>query len=120
AQQPVDKGVQSTGSAVVAARHSAVGKGKVRKATFRVNISASRVLFTWTQRGLRFRALRLSAARFGAHSATFTGQALVNGKRVRFAAVAVDHGPRGDVLKVAWNGGPSRGGVLRSGGLTVT
>jgi hypothetical protein len=117
---PIDNGVQSSGSAVGPARHGAAGKGKVQRASFRLNVSATQVLFTWTQRGVRVRVVKLTTARFGAHAATLRGLALVNGRRVRFAAVAVDHGRRGDVLKLAWNGGPSRGGVLRAGGLTVT
>jgi hypothetical protein len=44
---------------------------------------------------------------------------LVNGRRVSFTAVAIDHGARGDVFRIAWGGGPTRGGVLLSGGLTV-
>jgi hypothetical protein len=116
-QQPVDKGVQDV---AVPTKHSAIGRGAFRKASFRMNLSAVRFFFTWTQRGLRFHALQLTSVRFGAHAAAFEGVALVNGKRVRFAAVAVDHGARGDVLKVAWAGGPSRGGRLKSGGLTVT
>ena len=118
-RHPIDKGAKGT-TVVVSARHSATGKGKVEKASFRVSISSARTLLTWTQHGVRFRALQLTSARFGAHAATFKGVALVNGRRVRFAAVAVDHGRHGDVLKLAWAGGPSRGGVLRAGGLTVT
>jgi hypothetical protein len=117
AQQPVDKGLQNV---AVPKKHTAIGRGAFRKAAFRMNLSSVRFFFTWTQRGLRFHALQLTSVRFGTHAATFKGTALLNGKRVRFSAVAVDHGVRGDVLKVSWNGGPSRGGKLRSGGLAVT
>ena len=123
---PIDKGVKQGGGSssdntpsVVSARHSVVGTGRTKQASFRVNVGASRSLLTWTQKKLKLRALRLTSARFGKGAASLRGIALVNGKRVRFAAVLVDHGRRGDVLKVAWNGGPSRGGVLIKGGVTV-
>jgi len=116
-QQTLDKGVQNV---AVPKKHSAIGRGAFRKATFRMNLSSVRFFFTWTQRGLSFHALQLTSVRFGAHAASFGGTALVNGKRVRFAGIAVDRGARGDVLKVAWNGGPTHGGTLRAGGLTVT
>ena len=35
-------------------------------------------------------------------------------------SLAVDHGKTGDVFRIAWNGGPSHGGRLRKGGITVT
>jgi hypothetical protein len=134
ASNPVDKSPSggSSGSAskgtqsvTIAASRSAIGTGTVRgvgktkKATFRINLTSTKRVLTFTQRGLKFRVVKLATAKFGKNAARVTGQALLNGRRVRFAAVAVDRGKRGDILRIAWNGGPSRGGVLLKGGVTV-
>ena len=61
----------------------------------------------------------MTSERFGKNALSLRGIVSVNGRRVRFAAVLVDHGRKGDVLKGAWNGGRSRGGRGAHGGLTV-
>ena len=42
-----------------------------------------------------------------------------NGRRVRFAVVVVDRGATGDLFRIAWGGGSSRGGTVVRGGVTV-
>ena len=113
--RPVDNGAKN----VVSASHSAVGTGRTKQASFRVNVTSRRMLIQWTQNRLKLRALNLTSARFAKNAASFRGIASLNGKRVRFAAVVVDRGKRGDIVKVAWSGGPSRGGMVKKGGVTV-
>jgi hypothetical protein len=111
------------GVAVAAAR-SIVGAGSVRglgrsaRAAFRVDVSSSKALLTWKQKGSTFRSLRLTSARFGARAATLAGVAILDGKRVRFTAALVDNGAKGDVFRIAW-AGKTLGGPLLRGGLTV-
>ena len=38
---------------------------------------------------------------------------------VRFAVVVVDRGATGDVFRIDWGGGTSRGGTVVRGGVTV-
>jgi hypothetical protein len=97
--------------------HGLVAAGRFRTATF--TIGARTLVYTDRKHHVVLRA-PIGTVRFGATAARITGFARVNGKRVRFAAVAVDHGKKGDVFRIAWNGGPSHGGRLRSGGITVT
>ena len=108
----------------VAAARSIVGAGSVRglgrsaRAAFRVDVSSSKALLTWRQKGSTFRSLRLTSARFGARAATLAGVAVLDGKRVRFTAALVDNGAKGDVFRIAW-AGKTLGGPLLQGGLTV-
>jgi extracellular elastinolytic metalloproteinase len=103
----------------IALNRRVVGAGSVSRARIRVDVSAARSLLTWKQKGASFRALKLTGATFAAHSATLRGVALVNKQRVRFTAVVLDRGVRGDSFRLAWGGGRSHGGTLLSGGLTV-
>jgi hypothetical protein len=124
----VPAGASSAGGVAgvaIAASRSVVGAGSVRgagrskTAAFRVNVSSSRLLLTWKERGVAFKALKLTSARFAAGAATLRGVGLLNGKRVAFRAVLLDKGTRGDVFRIVW-AGKSRGGTLLGGGVTVT
>ena len=98
------------------------GAGSVGSAVFSVDLSkgpGGKVTYADARRSVMFRSLRLRSVRFGTDRATLNGAGLLNGRRVTFAALAVDHGPRGDVFRIAWSGGRSHGGVLLSGGLAV-
>jgi hypothetical protein len=65
------------------------------------------------------RSVRLTSIRFAAHRVTLRGVGVLDGRRVRFAAVAADNGRRGDRFRIAWGGGPSRGGAVTRGGVTI-
>lgn len=97
-----------------------VGSGRVARASFTLDLRKGpghKVVFRDGR--LRFRSLRVTSVRVHGHAARLAGVGLANGRHVRFAAVAVDHGTHGDVFRVAWGGGPSHGGVVARGGLTV-
>jgi hypothetical protein len=118
--QRIDNGVannKTTKGAHAVRGHGLVAAGRFGTATF--TIGARTLVYTDRKHHVVLRA-PIGTVRFGATAARITGFARVNGKRVRFAAVAVDHGKKGDVFRIAWNGGPSHGGRLRSGGITVT
>lgn len=120
APQRIDNGVKNT-KAIHGARrvrgHGLVGAGRLGSATF--TIGATTLVYVDRRHHLVLRA-PIGSVRFGTIAARITGVARVNGKRVRFAAVAVDHGKRGDVFRIAWGGGPSHGGRVRKGWITIT
>jgi hypothetical protein len=91
------------------------GKGRAGTASFRV--TASRVVYR--SRTQRFGSLSVTSIRFGEHSALLRGVGRANGRRVRFAVVVVDRGATGDLFRIAWGGGSSRGGTVVRGGVTV-
>jgi hypothetical protein len=66
-----------------------------------------------------FRSTRLTSIRFASHRATLRGVGLLDGRRVRFAAIAVDNGRRDDSFRIAWGGGASHGGAVTRGGVTI-
>jgi len=118
--QRIDNGVKSnkTSKSAHAVRgHGLVAAGRLGTATF--TIGAKTLVYTDRKHHVVLRA-PIGTVRFSTIAARITGFARVNGKRVRFAAVAVDHGKTGDVFRIAWNGGPSHGGRVRKGGITVT
>lgn len=97
--------------------HGVLGTGRLGNATFTIGVRT--LVYTDRRHHVVLRA-PIGAVAFGKTAARITGFARLHGKRVRFAAVAVDHGKKGDVFRIAWNGGPSHGGVVRRGGITVT
>lgn len=122
--QRIDNGVENNVNSTKNTRgshrvrgHGLVAAGRLGTATF--TIGARTVAYTDRKHHIALRA-SIGAVRFSATAARITGFARVDGKRVRFAAVPVDHGIKGDVFRIAWNGGPTHGGRLRKGGVTVT
>jgi hypothetical protein len=96
--------------------------GRLGSAVFSVDLSKGpgrKVTYVDARRSVAFRSLRLRSVRFATDQAMLRGVGLVNGRRVTFTALAIDHGTRGDVFRIAWSGGSSHGGVLLSGGLAV-
>ncbi len=97
-----------------------IGSITARGPRFAISYQGGRlVTFTWRQKGIVFRAAKLKAIAFKGSVARLTGTALVNGKRMRFAAVAIDRGTRHDFLRLAWGGGASHGGTIRRGSLSI-
>ena len=96
--------------------------GRIGTATFSVDLRKGpghKVTYLDARQHVHFRSLRLGSIRFGRNSATLRGVGLVNGRRVPFVVLAVDHGAHGDMFRIAWGDGRSYGGRLLSGGLTV-
>jgi hypothetical protein len=98
------------------------GVGGVGSARFQIDLSkghARKLVFVDARRHVTFRSLRVATLRFGKNAARLSGTGVLNRRRVRFAAVAVDHGARKDIFRISWAGGASRGGLVVKGGLTV-
>jgi hypothetical protein len=110
-------GIEKTKRVRTVRGHGVVGGGRLGSATF--TIGAKTLLYIDRAHHVVLRA-PVANLRFGTISARISGIARLNGKRVRFVAVAVDHGKRGDVFRIDWNGGPSHGGVVHKGGVAVT
>ena len=91
------------------------GKGRAGTASFQV--TAAKVVYR--SRTQRFSSLSVTSIRFGERSAQLRGVGRANGRRVRFAVVVVDRGATGDVFRIDWGGGTSRGGTVVRGGVTV-
>ena len=97
------------------------GNGRVGRASFRVDLRKGHLakIIYLSGRKLRFNTVRIASIRFGPKTASFTGTGIANSKRVRFSVLAVDNGAKGDVFRIAWGGGRSRGGKVVRGGVTV-
>jgi hypothetical protein len=93
------------------------GAGGVGTATFRIG-AGNRVTYVDRRHHVSFRSTRVSV-RFGARAARLTGVGVANGRRVGFAAIAVDHGAHGDVFRIDWAQGTSRGGVVLRGNVLI-
>jgi hypothetical protein len=65
-----------------------------------------------------FRALRFTSMRWASRSVLMSGVGIVAGKRVHFAALAVDGGRR-DVFKLAWAHRAGLGGALSRGAIVI-
>jgi hypothetical protein len=124
--QPIPPGgvaaVQKSVLRIVRGSGSVHALGRIGSAGFSVDLRKGpghKVTYLDLQQQLRFRSLHLRSVRFGTVSATLRGVGLLNGRRERFTATAVDRGKRGDVFRIAWGGGRSHGGVLLTGGLSV-
>jgi hypothetical protein len=124
--QPIPPGgvaaVQTSILRTVRGAGSVHALGRLGSARFSVDLSKGpgrKVTYVNARQGLDFRSVGLRSLRFGTDRAILKGVGLVNGRRVTFSAVAVDHGRRGDVFRIAWGGGRTHGGALLSGGLTV-
>lgn len=103
--------------------HAALGIGQVGAATFSFELrhlgASSTVVYVDPVHRLRFASLQISSLRYGTNAVRVTGIGLSGGQIVRFAAVAVDLGSRGDLFRIAWNGGASHGTLVRHGSIVV-
>lgn len=96
------------------------GLGATAAGSFRVDFSAGPGNKVVLVRGSTpvFRAIRFTSMRWAANAVHMSGIGLVAGKRVRFAAVAVDNG-RSDVFRLDWAHRASLGGMLLRGALVI-
>jgi hypothetical protein len=112
------KGTSTAKSRSVRGRGVVRALGGVGTATFSIG-AGNRVTYVDARRHIRFSSTHVSV-RFGVQAARLTGTGVVNGRRVTFAAVAVDHGARGDVFRIDWSHGIARGGVLLRGNVLIS
>ncbi|MGH3049244.1 MAG: hypothetical protein ACRDLK_03725 [Gaiellaceae bacterium] len=98
-------------------------RGSKGKATFSIDFRRGqnrKVLYRDRAQRLHFHSLRLLRVRYGAHFALVKGLGMVDGRKVHFTARAIDRGLRGDVFRIAWTHGHTRGGKLVHGSVIVT
>ena len=69
---------------------------------------------------LRFRSTSVDNIVTLPYVVKMSGMGLANGRAVHFVAIATHHpSPTGDWFKISWGGGPSRGGKLTSGSVSI-
>ncbi|HET7572543.1 MAG TPA: S53 family peptidase [Gaiellaceae bacterium] len=98
-------------------------RGSRRTATFSLDFRRGhghKVVYRDRTHRLRFRSLRILQTRYGTHFVLVKGLGILNGRRVRFTARAIDRGAHGDVFRIAWTHGHARGGTLLHGSVIVS
>ena len=89
---------------------------------FEVNLKAGpthKVTYTDRTTGLSFHSLSISSLTYTRSTALIKGIGMVNGKRVSFTVIAVDHPAATDAFKIAWNHQAAHGGNLLTGNVHV-
>lgn len=91
-------------------------------AKFEVNLTAGptqKVTYVDPTTGLSFHSLMLTSLSYERSAVKILGIGMVNGKRVRFTAIAADHPAYTDAFKIAWDHQASHGGNLLNGNVHV-
>jgi hypothetical protein len=115
-------GTTATKHRTVRAHGIVHAKGGVGSVVFQLDLSRGpgrKLVVQDVVHRTRFRAVRIASIRFGAHSARLSGVGLLNGRRVQFAALAIDNGKHGDVFRISWLHRAALGGVLVNGSVLV-
>ncbi|HET7567917.1 MAG TPA: hypothetical protein VFJ91_07995 [Gaiellaceae bacterium] len=122
-------GAGGVGGAKKTRHHAVRAHGTVRvrgtkaAATFWVDFRRGptrKVVYVDRRHRVSFHSTRLVSVRYSGRTALVKGFGRVNGRLVHFTVRVIDRGARGDVFRIGWTHGRSRGGTLASGSVTIS